>query len=185
MIRKIYLHGFLGKKYAKVVELDVANMFQTMNALISRFGPEFKNDVAEHNWHVFDGAKKQGNDLDEKELDKKLSKKSLHLVPAVEGASSVLRVVLGVVLIAAGVFFKQSWLVKLGAIMVLGGVSEMLVKPPTMDGNKLTDQAQGSIFNSALNVTTQGGPVPLIYGRVRRASSVVISTDFSSEERNV
>jgi predicted phage tail protein len=184
MLRKIKLHGFIGKKYAKQVTVDCDNMFQAMRALQSIFGPSFKEDIRNHNWHIVDGKVKAGNDLDGEELDMPLKSKELHLIPAVAGGSGALRVVLGLVLVVAGAFFAQPWLVNIGIAMTLGGAIEMLVKPPTTNTpNQETNNDAGSyIYNGALNVTSQGGPIPLIYGRMYHASSVVITTDFSSDD---
>lgn len=182
VLRTIKLHGFLGKKFAKEVQLAGNNMFQLMSGLKARFGQEFHDIIRDNDWHVVEGKLKKGNDLWEENLNKSLREDVIHILPAVKGASAVFRTILGVVLIVVGVWFNQPWLVNIGVSMALGGVAEMLMKPKSMDQRKQQDEGGSSIFNSAKMVTTQGGPVPVIYGRVRRASSVVISTDFSSEE---
>jgi predicted phage tail protein len=179
-MRTIKLHGALGKEFAEKIELECSNMFQVMTALESRFGPRFKEVIRTGRWHVVDGAVKPGNDLSEETLQRPLKNRVLHIMPVVEGRNSTVRIILGAVLIAVGTYFGQTWMVQAGWAMVIGGVVEMLVKPKGMDQSKKLDQAQSSLFNGARNVTTQGGPIPLIYGRVRRASSVVISSDFSS-----
>ncbi len=182
-VQTIHLHGFMGKKYGKTVKLAGENMYQIMSGLVSRFGPQFKEDVRANNWHICEGKVAAGNDLNEEEVKhKKLNKKTLHLVPVVEGASSALRIIIGIVLIVVGAYFGQGWAVQMGIAMVLGGVVEMLTKPKNQSPTQSQDQRGSSIYNGAVNVTTQGGPIPLIYGRVQRASSVVISTDFSSDE---
>ena len=185
-IQTIHLHGFLGKKYSKTVKLAGENMYQIMSGLISRFGPEFKEDLRTHNWHIVEGSVKAGKDLCDEDLPHcKFQKKSLHFLPAVEGASSALRIVLGIVLVIVGTLgsaYGLGFLIPMGYAMVLGGVVEMLTKPKTQSPTQQQDQRGSSVYNGALNVTTQGGPVPLIYGRVSRASSVVISTDFSTDE---
>lgn len=161
------------------------NLYQLMSGLVSRFGPQFKEDVRVGKWHFINGPKKAGNDFSEDDIKsgRALTHKTIHLVPAVEGNSAVFRIIVGIIFIIAGVYFEQPWLVNLGVAMVLGGAVEMLTKPKT----KTPDQPQGdkgsAIYNYAQNVTSQGGPVPLIYGtRHRRASSVLITTDFSADE---
>lgn len=183
VLRTIKLHGFLGKKFAKSVELAGNNMFQLMNGLKARFGPEFQEVIRNNNWHVVEGKLKKGNDLSDESLNKNLNENVIHILPAVQGASAAFRTILGIILIVVGVWFNQPWLVNMGVAMALGGVAEMLNKPKSMDQRKQQDEGGSSIFNSARMVTTQGGPIPVIYGRVRRASSVVISTDFSSEQQ--
>jgi predicted phage tail protein len=182
-LRTIKLHGFLAKKYAKSVELAADNMFQVMCGLISRFGPQFKEDIRAHNWHICEDKVKPGNDLSQDELEKTLTKKTLHFVPEVKGSSAALKIVIGIILLVAAFFgYGNQYTVQTGIMLILGGVSEILTRPKLQGPVQAQDQRGSSIYNGALNVTTQGGPVPLIYGRVQRASSVVISTDFSSDE---
>lgn len=181
-VQTIQLHGWLGQKYGKTVKLGCDNMFQVMSGLISRFGPQFKEDIRQHGWHVVEGSVKPGNELTEKTLQKTLKKKTVHILPEVKGESAALRVILGVVLIVAGLYFGQTWLVQAGVALAIGGVVEMLLKPKLGGPDQPDDERGSDIYNGAENVTTQGGPVPLIYGRVRRSSSVVISTDFSADE---
>ena len=183
-VRTVHLHGFMAKKYGKSVKLAGANMFQIMSGLVSRFGPEFKEDIRTNGWHVVEGAVKPGNDLAEEELSKRLNKKTLHLIPVVMGASAVLRVVIGIVLLVISYFVPAlaPYLVPIGVSLIVGGVVEMLTKPKVGQPQQKQDDKGSAIYNGAVNVTSQGGPIPLIYGRIQRASSVVISTDFSSDE---
>lgn len=180
----VKLHGFMGKKYAKSVSIAAENMFQLMAGLQHRFGPEFRADVKAGNWHLIKGALAKNNDIGEGELSLPLNTKTLHLVPAVAGQSGALRIVIGAVLVVAGLYFAQPWMVNLGATMALGGVAELLTKQ-SLNSPKQSERSgdTGSVvYNGALNVTSQGGPVPIVYGRVNRVSSVVISTDFSTDQ---
>ena len=178
----IKLHGFLGEKYGKSVKIEAANVFQIMSALVSRFGPQFKEDVRVNSWHVISGPKRPENALGEESLAQHLKHKTLHLVPAVHGGSGSVRAIIGVVLIVVGAYTGQPWLVQMGVALALGGVVEMLTKPPAANAKQNQDDNASHIYNSARNVTSQGGAIPLRYGRVHRASSVVIATDFSSDE---
>lgn len=183
MLHTIKLHGFLGKKYGKTVTLAGANMFQIMSGLISRFGHEFKEDVRVNNWHLVEGPRAKKKDIGEDELSKPLTEKTLHFIPAVSGASAELRVVIGVTLIVVGSIVPgMQWLVPVGITMAVGGVVEMMTKPPGADSQQNQEDNGSYIYNSAKNVTSQGGAIPLLFGHVTRASSVFISTDFSSDE---
>ena len=182
MIRTIHLHGFLGKKYGKTVQLAGDNMYQIMAGLTSRFGPEFKEDIRTNNWHIVEGSIKPGNDMDVQDLPRNLKKKTLHLLPEVKGESAALRVVLGVIIIIIGVYFDSPQLVAMGTAMVLGGVTSMLTKPPKSTASQAINDQGSYLYNAAVNVTSQGGPVPRVYGHFPRASSVIISTDFSNDE---
>jgi predicted phage tail protein len=185
MMYTVHLAGHMGKKYGKSTKLAAANLYQLMSGLISRFGPQFKEDVRTGKWHFINGSKKVGNDFSEDDLKngRALKNKTVHLVPAVEGDSAVFRVVVGIILIIVGVYFEQPWLVNMGVAMALGGVVEMLTKPKTKGPDQPQDDKGSAIYNYAQNVTSQGGPIPLAYGkRIQRISSVLITTDFSADE---
>lgn len=182
MIKTIKLHGYMGKKYGKSVRLDGDNMFQLMSGLISRFGQQFKEDVRVGAWHLIKGKLNSKQDIGEDELDVALNSDVVHLVPAVEGKSAGVRIVLGIVLIAVGLYTGQGWLVQVGAALAIGGVVEVLTKPANANSSQNQTDNASHIYNSATNVTSQGGAIPLIYGRVRRASSYVITADFSSDQ---
>jgi predicted phage tail protein len=71
-----------------------------------------------------------------------------------------------------------------GLTMVVGGVSQLLTTAPKIKdyGSRNTPDAQPSfLFNGPVNVTEQGGPVPLIYGRVR-CGTVVVSAGLRAEQ---
>ena len=175
-LRTIRFHGFMAEKYGEIHRLAAENMMQVMSGLRSRFGVEFEADVRENSWHIIDGE----HDLDERELRNPLEKAELHFVPAVVGASSVLRIVLGVILVIVGVIFDQPWLIGMGASLAIGGVAEMLTPKPS--GPSQNQTTKSFVYDAATNITSQGGPVPLAYGRIQRVSSAVISTDFSSDQ---
>jgi predicted phage tail protein len=183
MMYTIHLGGSMGKKYGKTIKLDAANHFQLMRGLQARLGPAFRQEVEAGEWHLTDGPAKPGYDLGEEDIQPGyvFKHKHIHLLPAVKGASSALRVIVGVVLIVVGAYFGQGWLVAIGAGMAVGGIAEMLTKPPVAPTDS-GDDTGSYIYNTAVNVTSQGGPIPIGYGRVTRASTVVITTDFSSDE---
>ena len=181
-VRTVHLGGFLGRKYGKTHVIAGENMFQIMSGLRSIHGPEFVRDGEAHEWHVFDGPKKKAdNTLDETQLNGSLKSKHIYIVPAVKGASAVLRTVLGVILFTVGFFIPGAqWLMAVGASLALGGIAEMLTPKPSL--NKQNNQTSSFVYDAAVNITAQGGPVPLLYGHIPRASAAVISTDFSNDQ---
>lgn len=60
-----------------------------------------------------------------------------------------------------------------GVGMVLGAICTMLMKPSKNDDDD--DSGSNYYFNGAVNTTTQGNPVPLIFGRCRVGSAVISS----------
>lgn len=86
--------------------------------------------------------------------------------------------------IYGGVGISASSIAMLGVSMVLGGVSQMLspqVSSASADTYERPDQRPSFIFNGPVNVAEQGGPVPLVYGRIR-TGSVVVSSGLNTEQ---
>lgn len=99
---------------------------------------------------------------------------TLRFVPMAEGASGVMRTVVGLVIMAVGAWTGQTWAVQLGAGLALGGVAEMLApKPKTNTGGKEEATKNSHYFSGAANVSTQGMPVQLIYGRCKVGSQAI------------
>lgn len=99
---------------------------------------------------------------------------TLRFVPLIAGASAVARVVVGVVMIVVGVIWQQPWAVQMGAAMALGGVAEMLSPKPNSKKASEEDSGKNShYFNGAQNLSNQGAPVQLVYGRCKVGSQAV------------
>ncbi|MFK5216575.1 tail assembly protein [Glaesserella parasuis] len=113
---------------------------------------------------------------------------TVHFTPVVVGAgkgSGVLQVVLGVSLIAAAFFTGglsiSAWgassmmMGSMGASLLLGGAMQMLARPPDMN-TKLSDseKQQSTSFSNIRNLTPQGRPIPLLYGKMM-TSLILIS----------
>lgn len=60
-----------------------------------------------------------------------------------------------------------------GSALVLSGISGLLFSPTSPTTGDAEEQITSSYFNGAINLTSQGNPVPLIYGRARVGSQVV------------
>ena len=115
---------------------------------------------------------------------KKENLKSIDVVPVIEGADGIkgiFTLILGVVLIIAGIFtFGSSALLGTALIiggigLVAGGVINLLMKPPEFeDFREIVGGGRGSyLFNGPQNVTREGGPVPVGYGRLIVGSQVI------------
>jgi len=57
----------------------------------------------------------------------------------------------------------------------------MLSPAPKVADSSNEDQAS-YLFNGGANVTTEGGPVPLVYGKKFRVSPVLIAAGLSTED---
>lgn len=60
-----------------------------------------------------------------------------------------------------------------GASLVMSGISNLLYSPTTPAARDAENQITSTYFNGAVNLTTQGNPVPLAYGQLRVGSQVI------------
>lgn len=91
----------------------------------------------------------------------------IRFTPITAGASAVARVIVGVVLlVVAYVFpFTAPVLAPLGLSLLIGGLVEMLSPRPKTKSNSVNEDGTSYYFNGAVNTSTQGPPVSLVYGR--------------------
>ncbi|WP_276122571.1 tail assembly protein [Pararhizobium qamdonense] len=180
-MRKIYLHGELGKRYGYELELDVATAAEAVRALCVNF-PDFERYMRAGEFHVVRGKDiDRGTDLD---LDLcttyKLGKAPLHIAPVIVGSKrgGLLKVVLGVALVGAAFLFSGGALATpimsgalggatygnmamLGVALAVAGVSQMLAPEEKAEGKD-----ESFLLSGPGNTYEQGGALPLVYGEV-------------------
>ena len=183
-MKTIHLHGELAEKFgAEPIELEVATAAMMTRGLISRFGNEFRQIVREGTFELLciKGDKKTYV-TDEMTATMYLDADEIHFTPVAAGSGRFGQIIVGVILIVVGVYFNIPVLTQAGIGMVLGGVVQLLTPVPNVDAlsNERPDSAPSFLFNGAVNVYEQGGPVPLVYGRFK-AGSVIVSAGFSTE----
>lgn len=201
-MKTIYLLGELGKKFGRKHRFDVKSPAEAVRALVANF-PDFERWMIQSGergvgYHVLAGATQIG---DYKDIHNPTSgKESIRFVPVLTGAggNGITGVLLGVALIAASFIPGLNVAVwagasatfasvafGLGVSMALGGLSQMLSPTPkanTGTNTSATSENSASyMFNGAVNVTAQGNPVPLGYGRMI-VGSAVISAGIVTEE---
>lgn len=197
MLVTVHLNGKLAQFSKKPVQVTGSTTQMVMQGLICMFGPKFKQMIREGEWHLTRGKKlKDVTNPDEtiavEELAFNLGNTTeIHLYPAIKAKSAVARVVVGVVLIVVGVFVPglgtlgAKIAISAGTSLALGGVAEMLAPKPRTGQQNQSGQNASFLFNGTVNVTEQGGAVPIVYGRVQRASSLVLSAGISTENMQV
>jgi len=93
---------------------------------------------------------------------------------------------MGATAIGIGGFgISYSSIAMFGVSLILGGLSQLLTATPKVhqdsySARESADSRPSFIFNGAVNTVEQGGPVPVIYGRMI-TGSVVISGGIKSE----
>lgn len=204
-LRKVYLHGSLGKEFGEFFELQVESCTEAIRLLEANFPNKFANKVREGEFHVIRGSMEDGKFLSEDTVQMNLGKADLHIVPVVAGSKSgAMKVITGIALIALsfampGIGFAAlmagasagtagaiaasgSVIMSLGISMALSGVASMLAPKVKNYGDRETpDERASFISNGPVNASEQGGPVPIVYGRIR-VGSVVIASSVSTEQ---
>lgn len=174
-IRTIKLGGVLGKKFGRVYNLDVYGVRDAVSALCN-MKPGFEKFLrtAEERGLAF-AVFIDNRNVGKEELDlKDESTGTIRIMPIIQGSkqAGVLQVVLGAVLIVAGLFTYGTSaaygaaLIAGGAGVGLGGVVQML--SPTTKVNTADKNEDGNNpsygFGSAVTTIAQGNPYPLLYG---------------------
>ncbi|WP_377806450.1 phage tail protein (plasmid) [Azospirillum sp. A29] len=203
---RIHLHGALGRQFGRLADYQVRDAAEAIRALAANH-PDFEKVFREGSYRLVRGPRSRGGiDLTLDTLTLGLGSADLHIIPVPAGAKSggagkaimgaLIMVVaiyaapavvgalgptqgLGAAAISAGSFSVSYGSIALfGASMMLSGISQML--SPTPKAN-LPDNTQSYLFSGPVNVTEQGGSVPLIYGRCW-VGSTVISSGMDTEQ---
>lgn len=129
--------------------------------------------------------------------------RQLIIAPIITGGGAVGRILLGVALIAlsfaipglalggvlSGAFSSAvgnvilsagTIMFNVGAGLVLTGIASLLT-PPVKEP-KETERKDSFLFDRATELTTQGQPVPLLYGKFLAASPLVISSAITTQQ---
>lgn len=188
-MKTVRLLGELGKKFGRVIKLDVKTPAEAVRALCVNF-PEFREFVSTSDqrnigYRVVVGKE----DRKVEELFDPLGKSDIKIVPVLMGSKEggIGQIIVGGVLIAAGyvgnVFFPGNpvspYLINAGVAMVLGGVVQLLTPLPDAP-DEGPENRPSYVFNGAVNTSAQGYPVPVGYGRMIVGSAIIsagIDTD--------
>lgn len=164
MLRAIHLHGRLGKRFGRRFDLAVASPTEAIRALVFQL-PGFGEYIRHRGYVVSIG---EGTVLPAEAIDLQLGgQRDIHITPA-GAAGGVVEVLLGATLLLAAV----------ASVSVLA-----MPKAPTAASREEATKTASFVFDGAENVTEQGHPVPLVYGRFR-TGSVVVSAGISTTDVN-
>jgi predicted phage tail protein len=185
-MKTVHLHGALAEYSDEPIELDVNTPHMLALALCHRFGVEFKEMFKQtyFKFVIVTDGKEKAISTDVEAMQQIDEDTEVHITPVVEGSGRFGQIILGVILIVVGAYIGQGWMVQMGIAMVVGGVAQLLMPTPKIDNYQEADRSENQasfVFNGAVNVYEQGGPVPLVYGRTK-AGSVVISAGFDVEQ---
>lgn len=159
------------------------------SVLRASFGEEFTQYLRENDFQIYDREYKDGGefrDFAEEEVSKELGDvEVLHVYPSIEGSGRVGQIIAGVILIVVGIvygYYTGDWQNAGNMIMAGAGLILSAVFAPKAPSEQVKPEERASyIFNNPANVTAQGGPVPLTYGRFR-CGTTVVSSGISAEQ---
>lgn len=187
-MRTVRLHGALAK-FGKAFKLDVRSAAEAIRALCVQI-PGFESHLRTHSapgYRVHVGKHKSIS-KDELVLE---SEGDISIVPVIRGARDVVGIVLGIVLIAVSFIIPATWAIAgvaiksvvagAGISMVLGGIAQLLVKPPQMGGRQEDKSRPSYSLDGPVNTVAQTNPVPVVYGEVIVGSQNISSSIVTEE----
>lgn len=175
-VRVVRLYGKLGAKFGRVHRFVLSSPKDALRALVSML-PGFAKELMTSKDRGIAYAVFCGNrNISEKQLEHPSGSDDIRIAPILSGSKSsgLFMTIAGVALAVVGavsMYFGNPYateMMMMGVSLALGGIAQM-VSPQQTTGTNLASYN----FNGAENTTSQGGPVPLLYGRMRVGSTVI------------
>jgi predicted phage tail protein len=181
-MNKIKLYGRLAEVYQEEFVLDVFSPAEAFRALNCQL-PGWLDEIRRDDYYLIRELPNGQFALDERMLFIGMQNTTIHILPVAAGHSTkgVVKVVLGVGLIAASLFipgmqgigisiagqFISSATIgaALGLSLLLGGAAMMLAPTPKLDTKNNNDNS--FLFSGDISTASQGIPVPITYGTDR------------------
>jgi len=187
----IKLHGKLGEAIGNTWNLAVKSVSEAIHAIeiLSKhklYSHLYENDKRNIRYQVLINKRicptdnidvKDIESIKNSELCMKFGKlQTIDIIPVIEGHDEgIIQAIIGVVLIVVGVVTSQPALIIAGIGMVAGGIISLISSPPKFEDFREAENSGPSsyLFNGPINVTREGGPVPVGYGRIIAGSQVL------------
>lgn len=177
----IHLYGVLEQVAQRVVSLHVDSFDEAMRGLTANF-PKLARTIRDMRVSVL----VDGRMIEFEDCLRPMNAERIDIMPIVGGAGPAIFIIAGAALTAgattiAGMFvgtflagaITAASIAQFGIAMIIGGISQLLFKPPKPNLGKRADDAQSYNFNGAVNVSQQGVIVPIGYGRMKIGSTVI------------
>ncbi|WP_283149723.1 tail assembly protein [Silvimonas soli] len=190
-LRTIRLYGALGAKFGRVHEFVVSNTAGAVRAMCAML-PGFERELMTARdrgvvYAIFHGKR----NVAVENLHDPLGADEIRIAPVLTGnkRGGILQVIVGAVLVIVGAVLTYFGfgaigipMMKMGAMLALGGVIQMLSPQPAGLGTSDRPDNKASYnFNGPVNTSAQGNPVPLGYGRMIIGSAVISAGIFSED----
>lgn len=182
---KVHVYGLLGKEFGSEFDFSLSSLKDVVAAIDANCEGFVKRiaELAKEGAHYTLIADDQViGSVDDFVGKRKI--KEVFFIPTIFGAGAIGAIVGGAALLvgaygaaAAGYAFLASVLVAVAFAAISYGVTSLLAKPPSSNipGATGTTNATSKsfLFGNRENITAQGNPVPLGYGRLRIGSAVI------------
>lgn len=177
MLRRVYLYGGLAETFGdQPIELSADSAPNLMLAFKSIF-PAWRAYIAEHPALAFilsGDNKENARGIEAEFIESQFGDATeVHVIPAQDGAG--IEVAAFFMIENAFAAFVVNAIASMLVNMAIGAVMQALAPSPKTgagSGNQVA-QNQSFLYNGAVNVEQQGGPVPIIYGYFMSGSTVV------------
>ena len=197
---QVKLLGELGRTFGRSYEFMAESPKDIMSALCNQLAgfKQFMIEAHERGigFKVIDGDP-EGMDY----ANFVMGCRKLIIAPVISGGGDIGRILLGVALVAlafipgigtatsaaiaagtakAGFTVIGSIMFNLGVGLILTGIASLLTPP--VETPKETERKDSYLFDRATELTSQGAPVPLLYGRFLAESPLIISSALTTQQ---
>lgn len=194
---EVKLLGELGRKFGRSFRFAAESPREVMSALTNQLAGFKEYMVTAHERGVV--FKVVNQDPEGMDYDNLLMPcDRMIIAPIVSGSGDVGRILIGVALIAlafipgvgtavaaatgkAAFTAVGSVMFSLGTTMFLTGIAGLLTPQPSNAMND-TERKESFLFDRAAELTVQGSPVPILYGRFLAASPLIISASLTTQQ---
>lgn len=181
MLRRVHLHGYLAAFHEGPITVagnTVADIVEGVTRQLPGFAPHPVRGRHRIKVVGFETYESVHTPLSPDVVE-------IHIVPQLAGGKNggFLQILLGAALLAVGFFlgpatFLGSTLMKVGALAILGGVTQLLSPSPEADSD---EQTKSKYLGAPKNTVQIGTRIPILYGR-HRVYGHFLSFDLNAQE---
>lgn len=188
----VTLSGKLGATFGRTFTLSVSSVREVIRALGSQLEGFQKFLTSSESrgltYAVFNGKR----NINQDEFQLNGVQDEIRIVPVIIGSkkAGMFQTILGAVMVAAGAVLSftpaaaaSPFLFKMGAVMMLGGIAQMLSPQGTPGTTNTQDTRKSYSFGSPANTGAAGNPVPAFWGK-RLIGGPIISGGIFVEEQS-
>jgi predicted phage tail protein len=188
----VNLYGVLESVAQRTTRFSVSSFDEAIRALLANF-PKLRAALRDMRVSIL----VDGKGMTAEDCLRPYAAERIDIMPIVGGTGPAILIVAGAMasygagtiaayigttlaLQAATIAAISTFIMNMGMALVVAGISQMILKPPKVSDSQQSGENAGSYsFNGAVNTTSQGGIVPVGFGRLR-VGSQVISTNIQT-----